>query len=103
MGSIVLVCGLHCPAACEIFLDQDSNLCPLHWQVDSSPLLPPRKSLAKCFDLHTDSATWGTHGTVPRLSLLNCELKLKRGLTKLPSVKETSVYNRQVTSVQFLE
>ena len=24
--------------ACGIFLDRGSNLCPLHWQVDSSPL-----------------------------------------------------------------
>ena len=33
-GSVVAheVC---CPAACEIFLDQGSNLCPPHWQVDS--------------------------------------------------------------------
>ena len=103
MGSIVSVCGLRCPAACEIFLDQGSNLCPLHWLVDSYPLLPPWKSLAKCFDLHTDPATWGTHGPVPSLSLLNCELKLKRGLTKLLSVKETSVCNTHITSVQFLE
>ena len=27
--------GLSCPAACGIFLDQGSNLCLLHWQVDS--------------------------------------------------------------------
>ena len=26
---------LSCSAACGIFLDQGSNLCPLHWQVDS--------------------------------------------------------------------
>ena len=24
-----------CPEACEIFLDQESNPCPLHWQADS--------------------------------------------------------------------
>ena len=24
-----------CPKACEIFLDQESNPCPLHWQADS--------------------------------------------------------------------
>ena len=30
-------CGarLSCSAACGIFPDQGSNLCPLHWQVDS--------------------------------------------------------------------
>ena len=26
------------PEACGIFQDQGSNLCPLHWQVDSQPL-----------------------------------------------------------------
>ena len=38
MGSVVLVHGLRCPPACGIFLDQGSNPCPLHWQVDSLPL-----------------------------------------------------------------
>ena len=43
MGS--RVCGLQelgaqasCPAACGIFPDQGSNLCPLHWQANSQPL-----------------------------------------------------------------
>ena len=34
-GSVVVVHGLSCSAACGIFLDQGSNPCPLHWQVDS--------------------------------------------------------------------
>ena len=34
-GSVVLAHGLSCSAACGIFSDQGSNLCPLHWQVDS--------------------------------------------------------------------
>ena len=29
---------LSCCAACGILLDQDLNLCPLHWQADSQPL-----------------------------------------------------------------
>ena len=29
---------LSCSVACGICSDQGSNLCPLHWQVDSSPL-----------------------------------------------------------------
>ena len=29
-GSVVVEHGLSCPAACGIFLDQGSNLCPLH-------------------------------------------------------------------------
>ena len=34
-GSVVVVHGLSCSTACGIFLDQGSNLCPLHWQSDS--------------------------------------------------------------------
>ena len=34
-GSVVVAHGLSCSAACGTFLDQGSNLCPLHWQVDS--------------------------------------------------------------------
>ena len=34
-GSVVVVHGLSCSAACGIFLDQGSNQCPLHWQADS--------------------------------------------------------------------
>ena len=30
--------GLSCRSACGVFLDQGSNLCPLHWQAESSPL-----------------------------------------------------------------
>ena len=34
-GSAAVVHGLHCSVACGIFLDQGSNPCLLHWQVDS--------------------------------------------------------------------
>ena len=34
-GSVVVAHGLSCSLACGIFPDQGSNLCPLHWQVDS--------------------------------------------------------------------
>ena len=37
-GSVVVAHGLSCSAACEIFPDQGSNPCPLHWQADSQPL-----------------------------------------------------------------
>ena len=37
-GSVVMAHGLSCSAACGIFLDWGSNLCPLHWQADSYPL-----------------------------------------------------------------
>ena len=38
IGSVDVVHRFSCSAACGIFLDQGSNLCPLHWQVDSNPL-----------------------------------------------------------------
>ena len=34
-GSVVVTQELGCPTACGMFLDQGSNPCPLHWQVDS--------------------------------------------------------------------
>ena len=37
-GSVIVAHGPSCSAACGIFPDQGSNLCPLHWQADSQPL-----------------------------------------------------------------
>ena len=37
-GSVTVAHGPSCSAACEIFPDQGSNPCPLHWQADSQPL-----------------------------------------------------------------
>ena len=37
-GSVAVLHGLNCSSACGIFPDQESNLCPLHWQTDSYPL-----------------------------------------------------------------
>ena len=37
-GSVIVTHGPSCSAACEIFPDQGSNPCPLHWQADSQPL-----------------------------------------------------------------
>ena len=34
-GSVVVVHGINCPTQ---FQEQESNLCPLHWQADSYPL-----------------------------------------------------------------
>ena len=33
--SVAVAHGLSCSVACGIFPDQGSNLCPLHWQMDS--------------------------------------------------------------------
>ena len=38
IGSTVVAHELSCSTACAIFLDQELNLCFLHWQVDSLPL-----------------------------------------------------------------
>ena len=37
-GSVVVVHRLSCLTARGFFLDQELNLCPLRWEVDSSPL-----------------------------------------------------------------
>ena len=37
-GLIVVIHGLSCSVACQIFLDQGLNLCLLHWQADSLSL-----------------------------------------------------------------
>ena len=37
-GSVIVAHGPSCSAACGIFPDQGSNLCPLHWQADFQPL-----------------------------------------------------------------
>ena len=37
-GSVIVAREPSCSAACGIFPDQGSNLCPLHWQADSQPL-----------------------------------------------------------------
>ena len=37
-GSVIVAHGPSCSAACGIFPDQGSNLCPLHQQADSQPL-----------------------------------------------------------------
>ena len=37
-GSVIMAHGPSRSAACGIFPDQGSNLCPLHWQADSQPL-----------------------------------------------------------------
>ena len=34
-GSAVVAHRTNCSTTCGIFLDQGSNLCPLHWQADS--------------------------------------------------------------------
>ena len=34
-GSIVVAHGFSCPVVCGVLVDKGSNLCPLHWQVDS--------------------------------------------------------------------
>ena len=38
MGLIVAAYSFSHPMACGTFPNQGSNLCPLHWQVDSQPL-----------------------------------------------------------------
>ena len=48
-GSVIVAHGPTCSAACEIFPDQGSNPCPLHWQADSQPLRPQGSPIAFLF------------------------------------------------------
>ena len=47
-GSVVVEHRLSCSITCGIFLDQKSNLCPLHWQVDSYPLCHQGSPIISC-------------------------------------------------------
>ena len=49
-GSVIVAHGPSCSAACGIFPDQGSNLCPLHWQADSQPLHHQGSPLKKFFN-----------------------------------------------------
>ena len=48
-GSAVVAPRLSCSEAYGFFLDQGSNLGPLHWQVDSYLTLPPGKPCGQIF------------------------------------------------------
>ena len=48
MGSVLVMHGLSCLTACGIFPYQESNLCVLHWQVDSWPLSHQGSPLLLC-------------------------------------------------------
>ena len=53
-GSVAEAHGLSRLVTCEIFLNQGSNPCPLHWQVDSLPLDcrgSPQMSLSKLISM----------------------------------------------------
>ena len=51
-GSVVVAYGLSCSAACGIFLDQGSNPCLLHWQMDSLPLSHQGSPYPQLFTWH---------------------------------------------------
>ena len=71
-GSVIEANSLTCPAACWIFLEQGSNLCPLHWQPDPQPL-NHQGSLGMVFSIsrrgNMDSSR---QGTCVRLSAGRC-------------------------------
>lgn len=50
-ASVVVVLGLTCPVACGILPDRGSNLCPLHWQTDASPLGHQGSPQRMCLDV----------------------------------------------------
>ena len=56
-GSVVVANGPSCSVACEIFPDQGSNPCPLHWQADSQPLCHQGSPHLSNFDLSIFEST----------------------------------------------
>ena len=56
-ASVVVAHGPSCSAACGIFPDQGSNLCPLHWQADSQPRRHQEASYARFWTLCKRSCT----------------------------------------------
>ena len=48
-GSVTVVHGPSCSAACGIFPDQGSNPCPLRWQADSQPMRHRGSPTSVCF------------------------------------------------------
>ena len=67
-ASVVMTHGLGC--SLWLFLDQGSNRCPLHWQVDSSPL-----DTTKVLDF-TNLITFSMIRIIVRKSLLHVKILL---------------------------
>ena len=53
--------GLRCSLAYGKFLNQGWNLCPLHWQVDSSPLDHQGSPSARLLDHNIVLHLWTIH------------------------------------------
>ena len=53
---------LRCPVACGIFPDEESNLCPMHWQADSVSLDHQElaDALAYCHEKKVIHCCWGS-------------------------------------------
>lgn len=60
-GSIVVVYRLSCLATCGVFLDQGSDLCPLHWQANSHPLYHHGSPYSYSYTLSLMRATWSVY------------------------------------------
>ena len=91
-GSVVVAHGPTCSAACGIFPDQGSNLCPLHRQADSQPLRHQGSPWVSIFSLLGSlvTFTW-CHASPPR----HCHifLVLFGGLTSLLFCKSPNGYS----------
>ena len=57
LGAVVVAHGLSCSVVCGIFLDQELNQCPLHWQMDSYPLYHQRSSVLFFYLFHRCGGT----------------------------------------------
>ena len=80
-GSVDVVHGRSCPAACGIFLDQGSNPCLLHWPVDSLPL-SCQESSGYIFECHYCGDTTGIQWVEVRNSPIHSSMHRKYPATK---------------------
>ena len=58
LASVVVAHRLSCPAACGIFPDQGSNLCPLHWQADRISHLLSQCVSGRAFHIYCAHRLW---------------------------------------------
>ena len=70
-GSVVVVHGPSCSAACGIFPDQGSNPCPLHWQADSQPLRHQGSPICLFDNSHSNRCEVISHVVLTCISIIS--------------------------------
>ena len=100
VGSVVAACRVSWPGAREIFPDQRSHPCPLHWQVNSLPLDHPSFVL-KLEEMKSKPQpfikTWTTDPSLEDTGY-SCSRKIS-----LPKENETDTLQRRSLEIHSME